>query len=221
MRKIVLSIVFVISVFALSAQNVAKVKDTKEVTWFGVDFTQAKMVGSETEDFTNPKAIVDKHFEGWNLLFLNEVKKYNLERTFRKKVRNKVSQVTELNKAVDPAQLVTYDHNRLNPKDIEAIVAQYKNEEGGMGLTFAVENFEKAKSTVRFYVVFFDIATGEVLLSEYVESKAIGGITFKNYWASGFYYAMRRVKKEYPIWIKTDKKALKEAAKAKEIEGKE
>lgn len=200
MKNIILLLVVVLVALNASSQNIEKVKETKEVTWFGLDFTQAKMIGSPKVDFTDPEAIVTRYYEWWNVLFINEAGKYNLSKTFKKKVKNKISIVIEANAKVDPTTIVTYDANELSDEGVISMIEKFKGQGEGMGLFFAIQHFEKASSLIRFNVVFFDIQSGEVLLSQPGVAKPTAGFGFRNFWANGFYNALRDIKKEYPLW---------------------
>lgn len=206
MKKITLIVAVVLITLGVNAQNFEKVYNTKEVTWYGLDFTNAKMVGSPNVDFTDPDAIVNRYYEWWNLLFLNEAKKYNLSKTFKKKVANKISIAIEANTKIDPSTIVTYDHNALTKDDLNTMVNKFKGQGDGMGLFFAIQHFEKANDLIRFYVVFFDIKSGEVLLAQPGAGKIMSGFGFRNRWANAFYNSLRDIRKEYPEWGQEEKK---------------
>jgi len=95
---------------------------------------------------------------------------------------------------------VTYDINKLTEADLKEYVAQYSAEAEGVGLLFAVENFDKTAKRVRLHAVFFDVQSHEILKTQYYEQKVTGGFGFRNYWASGIYQVIKRMKKDYPNW---------------------
>lgn len=181
------------------AQNVEKLKSADEVIWFGLDFTKAKMIGSTEAGFSDPDAIVNHFFEGWNNLVINEPKKYYLAKALSKNIKNNISTVADRNKEVPVDGLVTYDVNKLTEEDLKDLVKNYSADEG-VGLLFAVENFEKAAQKVRLYAVFFDVQSHEILKTHYYDKKVSGGFGFRNYWASGIYQVIKQMKKDYPKW---------------------
>jgi hypothetical protein len=159
------------------------------------------MVGTNV-DFSEPEKIVSQFMPGWNKLFLDEPKKYDLEGTFKKKMVNDLTKVTESNAAIDHLKLVTDKANTVTAEDVAGVVKNYAGSEG-IGLLFVVENFDKAAEQVRFWVVIFDVKTQEVMLAQKTEGKVTGGFGFRNYWASGFYSAFKEMKSLYPKWLKS------------------
>ena len=185
---------------ATSAQDVDKLKSANEVIWFGLDFTKAKMIGSTDAGFTNPDAIVNQFFGSWNHLILNEPKKYDLAGALSKSIKNDIKTVEKRNAEVAVEGLVTYDINKLTEADLKEYVAQYSAEGEGIGLLFAIENFDKTAKKVRLYAVFFDVQSHEILKTQYYQQNATGGFGFRNYWASGIYQVIKKMKKDYPTW---------------------
>ena len=185
---------------ATSAQDVEKLKSANEVIWFGLDFTKAKMIGSTDAGFTNPDAIVNQFFGSWNHLVLNEPKKYDLAGALSKSIKNDIKTVEKRNAEVAVEGLVTYDINKLTEDDLKEYVAQYSAEGEGVGLLFAIENFDKTAKRVRLYAVFFDVQSHEIIKTQYYEQKVTGGFGFRNYWASGIYQVIKKMKKDYPTW---------------------
>lgn len=200
MRKIAFIVLVSLIGLNLQAQNFEKVKNEANITWFGLDFTHVKLIGS-SQDFSNPEAIVNNYFTSWNTLIVKEYKKYNLSEAFRKKIDNNIGKSVALNETVSPENLVTFDKNKLSADDIKKIAAKYKQaESNGVGLIFAVENLDKLTSVIRFYIVFIDIKTGNMLYSKYIEGDVKYGIGFRNYWANGFYHGIQKIKKTYLSW---------------------
>ncbi len=185
---------------ATSAQNVEKLKSADEIVWFGMDFTKAKMIGSTDAGFSDPDAIVNQYFDAWNHLVLNEAKKYDLAGALSKTIKNDIKTVEKRNDEVAVEGLVTYDVNKLTDEDLKAYVANYTAEGEGVGLLFAIENFDKTAGKVRLYAVFFDVQSHEIIKTQYYEQKATGGFGFRNYWASGIYQVIKQMKKDYPRW---------------------
>ncbi len=57
-------------------------------------------------------------------------------------------------------------------------------------LLFVAENLHKVDQTGSYYVVFFDMASKEIIDSEHKVGKA-SGIGFRNYWAGSIYNVMK------------------------------
>ncbi len=194
-------VILLFAMIGLQAQNRSKIESAANFTWYGIDFSMAQMVGTDV-DFNEPAKIVSQFMPGWNKLFLDEPKKYDLEGTFKKKMVNDLSKVTERNAAVDYLKLVTDKANTVSAEDVAGVVKNYGGGDG-IGLLFVVENFDKAAGQVRFWVVIFDVKTQEVMLAQKTTGKVGSGFGFRNYWASGFYSAFKEMKSLYPKWLKS------------------
>jgi hypothetical protein len=85
----------------------------KSMTFFGVDFSLAKMVGSE--GFKDP-AGVKQLFNVWNGLFKVEADKYDLSKPFKKdKVDFDFTNVEKRNAAVSTEGLITNNDYSISP----------------------------------------------------------------------------------------------------------
>ncbi|MBS4014350.1 MAG: hypothetical protein KGZ97_11440 [Bacteroidetes bacterium] len=203
MKKLVLIILVLLAMpLASNAQSASSVFNTHEVTWFGVDFSNAKFIGPE--GFSNPVEIVDRFFDSWNNLVVSEQKKYDIKKHFRKRyVEYDLSIVKERNSSVDPDDLVleSYESHELSMEDIRQIISEYNSNRSGLGLVFIVETFNKPRDLGTMYVTFFDIKTGKVLFTEKLSGKA-GGIGLRNYWASSIHKVFIESGKQYGKWKK-------------------
>ena len=187
------SLLFVVLIFsffsgAIQAQDKKKAIDEKNITWFGVDFTLARFT-LVTED---PAAIVSTSLKAINTLILAEPDKYNLKKFFSKsEVTPDVDMVNERNSKIDPSILVVPDKYSINPEDIKKVISSYDTKgKTGTGLVFVAENLHKVEETGSYYVVFFDIASKEIIDSEHKVGKA-AGIGFRNYWTGSAYNVMK------------------------------
>ncbi|MDW7693454.1 hypothetical protein R9C00_01770 [Flammeovirgaceae bacterium SG7u.111] len=188
------------------AQTNVQVLTARSITWGGLDFSKAKMIGSE--GFSDPDDITDNYFDKWNKLIVNEASKYNFGEAYKKdKVVNDLSVATEQNATVDASELVTEEDYSFSSGELEEIVSKYKGigEGDGTGLIYVIESFNKTEEASSIYLVFFDLATGEILHSKkYTE--APGGFGLRNYWAGAIGRTIKVSEKDY-------KKALKSMRK--------
>jgi len=81
--------IFIILLFVISfanSQNLKTILLNKkyEIDFIGIDFSQAKLVGT-TSDFKNPKRIIKDYFPRWNNMFHIDSDKYKLTKYFYKK----------------------------------------------------------------------------------------------------------------------------------------
>ena len=206
MKKYFVLMFIFLTGWSISAQKtISDVFDNGEMVWFGLDFSQAQfvdVVGSEDDD-----EIKNKWIPSWNALIINESKKYDMGKFFKKKsVINDLASVKAANQLMDESEAVLDSSTPFeDPTQIIAsVVKNYKEGEqtSGLGLVFIVEYFDKSILEGAFYVTFFDIATKKVLLSERMVQPP-AGFGVRNYWAGTIYNSLRLIdKKEWKNWKK-------------------
>ena len=77
----------------------------KEVLWVGINFSQAKFTRN---GFNFTQEIMHHYFHEWNMLILNDQKKYDIRMSFRKPVMQyDLSVVTKLNKSLKVNDVLT------------------------------------------------------------------------------------------------------------------
>ncbi|MBY0426447.1 MAG: hypothetical protein K2Q22_12475 [Cytophagales bacterium] len=207
-----LSISFILSVcIGLSisqAQTKSDIFKANEITWYGVDFTKAKLVGSfsqisnaGTKDGDDIKI---KYFPGWNNVIVSEPKKYTLEKFFHVNyVPVNMELVSKFNSDVDGSKLISINSvsNSLSDQDLQNVSRNYANKGKGIGVLFVVELFDKYQEMGVIDVVYFQESTGNVLLTKRLTGKA-QGFGLRNYWAASIYNVFMGVKKEWKKWAK-------------------
>lgn len=176
-----------------------KIFSTDEIVWAGIDFSEAKLIGSE--GFTNPYDVKNRFFNSWNNLILTESDKYNIKEFYKKdKVINDLSVVNERNEMPDPDDLVINESYSFENGTVESIVKAYdlEKKEEGVGLVYIVESFDKTGVMATINVVFFDIGSKKVLWKEQYHEKP-GGFGLRNYWAGAILKVMKRSKEDYEM----------------------
>lgn len=191
MKKVLLA-VFCFSISVLCFGQNAKVQeDIKDVTFFGVDFSLAKSYGTaETiSQFTEA-------FQRINGLFITEAQKYDVAKYFKKNVtETAVRQLEDVNQNIDKdtffANSGTYE---ISEKELaEEIKSLPLNEAKGTGLIFVAELLNKPNNQGTYHIVFFDIASREILDTWKASGKA-KGFGLRNYWAGSIYDIMQNLK---------------------------
>jgi hypothetical protein len=201
MKTICTSILLLLCTYAAIAQkNTDVIATDKPITWLGLDFTMARFIGEATQ-FKEAGEITtsdmkDKYFPGWNNLFINEEKKYNVAKYVNRESVSHAPEVTEAaNNKVTKAFFSDSpdDYSRLSEADITGAVKKY-NFKGrkGVGLLFFVEGMSKGKAKASAWVTFVDMGTKAVLETRRVTGDA-GGIGFRNYWAKAFLDILKKV----------------------------
>lgn len=183
MKKIILFISI------LSVSFIAVAQNNDAIVWFGLDFTQARLIGAE--GFTDVQKIKDYYFNEWNNVVVAESDKYNISKYFAKSTVNRDLTICERrNKTVNVSTLVTNNSYTLDRANIDKVIKDYKSKESGVGLVFIVESFDKTKEKAFIYVTTFDIASKKVIKSVKVEGSAVG-FGFRNYWLGAIANVMK------------------------------
>jgi len=172
-----------------------------EIIWYGLDFSKAKMIGSD--GFKNPSELKSKLFNVLNNEICTNTDKFDLKSVFVKdKVINDLSLTDKLNESIDVTNIVT-DNNyyAIQPDEIDGIVKNYNTKaKEGIGLVFIIESFDKTSATCNLYVTFFDISTKKVLLKERMDGHA-GGAGIKSFWFNSLYNIFKEIEnKKYNKW---------------------
>jgi len=170
---------------ALHNENSEFIKNTTSMTWYGIDFSNVKLIGDK--GFEDPEKIRDEYFNSINKIVVSESSKYDLHKTFYKtNVEIDSLIIEERNLQIDLETMLAGDVNStslINIDDIPLIISEYNTEEKeGLGLVFIMKSLEKDDKKARMFVTFFDIKSKDVLLTQEFEGKA-GGFGFRNYWA--------------------------------------
>ena len=173
-----------------------------EITWLGIDFTQAKFIGSafqfkDAGEITNGE-FRDKYVPSWNQLFINEQKKYDVAKTVKRSEVKYAMDVTEkANNSIkgnffsdDPN-----DYKKLDEQKVANIIKNYDFQgKSGIGMLFVIDGMSKSKEEASGWVTFVDMKSKKVLLTEYKTGKA-GGFGFRNYWAKSFQNILKAAEK--------------------------
>lgn len=185
---------------ALSAQPVDVFK-TPTVTFFGLDFSQAKFIGY---GFNNQELIKDRVIEQWNMLLASEQSKYNIKNAFSKKeVIYDIKRIKKINDAIENQLLFpdsTIALTLIKPEEIRTHINQLETSGyKGLGLLLVVDYFSKEQENADIVVVFFDIEQKQILLQKRM-SGSPGGVTFRNYWAGAINEIIENCGRAYKKW---------------------
>jgi hypothetical protein len=171
-----------------------------DITWLGIDFSQTKFIGSATQ-FKDAGEITsaefrDKYIPGWNQLFLDEQKKYDVAGAVKRAEVKYAMEVTEKSNNSIKGNFFSNDPNdykKLDEQKIENLVKSYDFQGNkGIGLIFFIDGMSKAKDEASGWITFVDMNSKKVLHTEYKTGKA-GGFGFKNYWAKSFHNILKGV----------------------------
>lgn len=161
---------------------------TREILWVGINFSKAKFTRNGF-DFT--QEILQHYFHEWNMLILNDQKKYDIRMSFRKPVMQyNLSTVTKLNKSLKSNDIIVKNISSKNVYSDEQMLEYASQLELPdtlpYSLMFVVESFDSMVKTAAIWVVITKTETHEVVLCEKFLKKP-GGIGVRNYWARTIY----------------------------------
>lgn len=200
---------------ALSSQNIAKdIFQAKEIVWYGLNFTEAKMVGSFDQAFgagdAGASEIKTRWMPSWNALIVTEPQNYKLKEAFDKEsIYYDIAPSEKANQSVKTSELMRLNAYSFDDpqKAIKAALSRMGTGEkkAGIGATFVVESFNKTTDEATVYVVLFDIKTKAVLISEKISGKPTG-IGLRNFWAGAMKQVIKQIQKTYyPKWQAANK----------------
>ncbi len=197
MKKQFLLLSFIL-VFSLAMKEPdPKIFSSPTLICCGLDFSEAKCIGAA--GFTEPDKIVDLYFDNWNDLVLTERDKYDVQEFYEKANQvNDLSVVEERNDMPKVEGLVINNAYSFEDGQVEKMIKSYdlKDNDEGLGLVYIVEALNKVEKEAAIYVVFFDIASKEILWQKkYSENAA--GFGFRNYWAGAIHNTMQASGKDY------------------------
>lgn len=179
-----------IVILSVSFSILAFAQESNEITWFGLDFSKAKLVGSV--GFSDPAQIQSYYFNTWNSVIVTENEKYSISKYYKKPtVKTNLDIAKARNSKVVVSSLVTDNSYTITEKDVEAVVKNYKSKDGGEGLVMVVESFSKTDELAYIYVVRFDAKSGKILEIKKQTGKA-SGIGIRNYWLGAILNVMKK-----------------------------
>jgi hypothetical protein len=213
MNKIICLLAFIGLTVVCKAQYTAKdVFSKDDIVWYGLDFSKAQMIGQFDQGagagMATGSDLKSTYVPRWNNLIVDEGKKYDLKRFFRKvTVYNELNVVEKSNQKIDPDHFIIHnEYNFANAgKIVQDIISNYTagDKKEGLGVVFIVEYFDKEARQGSFYVTFFDIATKKVLFTEHMFGKA-GGFGLRNYWAASIFSVLKEIDEHaYKRWSET------------------
>lgn len=197
MKKNLLLLTAVIFALGLSAQEVGKVWSHPNMTWFGADYTLAKVIGLED----SPHKIRDEYFKAWNDVTIE----MDMAKMFEKKAVYKDNMaITKQNLARETETLNKPAEKELTEETVAARVKEMPTgtKKDGLGLVFIVQSVDKTAGQEVVYVTFFDIATRKVLWVKKMTGK-LSGKDPKNLGGTGIKDIFSKIEKtEFKAWRK-------------------
>ena len=164
----------------------------QDVVFYGFDMTYLKMTDPTKQG--HGVEIVQKYYETWNddltnhLILIKDIRK-----GLDKKTMFVGRSVFPNYRFMDYQNFVIANNYCIPFTDLEKIVKSYAlAEKKGLGMVIVLENFNNEGEYSLIWVVFFDIATREILFAAEVSGKASGGKMDKK-WTEGVKQAFTKM----------------------------
>lgn len=175
-----------------------------DITWLGLDFSQAKFMGPASQfkdagEISNEE-FRDKYTVSWNQLFIDEQKKFNVaEMVHHPDVKYALEVTAKVNGNIkrEIFGASPNDFKTLDEKKIGDLVSKYDFQgKTGTGVLIFVEGMSKGMGEAGGWVTMVEMKTKKVLLTTYKVGKA-GGFGFRNYWAKSWANMLKEAKSDF------------------------
>lgn len=208
MKPLLTLVIMASSLFSL-AQKKYSAKDlftSQEIVWYGIDYSKARFIGSFAQfkdaGEVDERTLVNSYFPGWNLVIIREPAKYNIARFFKKDfANNDLTAVTKINRETKPDGIMQENDYTLDATLLPAMIKKYSGGERkeGLGVVFIAEGYNHTRERGSYYVVVFDIASKQILISEKYAVEP-GGFGVKSYWISTALKTLEAISRDYDNW---------------------
>jgi len=205
MKKIVATLFCSLIILSLSAQKAEDLFSSgTKVTWLGLDFSHIKLIGEFSQvggaGDASPQAIKNTFFPAWNMLIVNEQKKYDVKGMIKKEeIGYDIDMMMALNAKtpVDSMESSSYTNPNYTIDNIKKFVSKYNLEgKNGIGIAFIVESFNKPAEEAYIHFVALNMSTKEVLIHQRIKGKPMG-FGLRNYWAGAIYNVIKDIRGDY------------------------
>lgn len=207
MRKTCILFILALVGNSLWGQDSKAIFSSKEIVWYGLDFSKAHFVGSFDQGFGYLTAsgydMKTKWIPEWNGIIVREPANFDFKKAFKKdNIKYNLNPLAKVNQTIDAIECMSFTTEKISRTTIDSLVANYPDSDikEGIGVSFIVENFDKTTETASVYVTFFDIKTKKVLLCNLLIGKP-SGVTLRNFWLGAIKDIIKQItKKEYNKW---------------------
>lgn len=172
MKKQFLLIAALLCTMFTNAQTLEDMKNSETMTWYGIDFTVAKLqnFGSFMTDnsvkFGLPRWTMHPFGE-------DDLKKFK-GKYDKKTIVIFDAQAAKRNKERDYAAQMTTEAYELNMDSLQNVVSQYEMKGTGYGLMYIVESFEYRKKKSNVWVVYINEADKKIIDARKVTKETYG-----------------------------------------------
>ena len=192
MKKLLLTLLIGMSCLVGNAQNKFNLSEVNSIVNFGIDYSLAKVFGGKDSGYQYWVTYADI-----NELFVSKSKTFDVGKRLGIPVEVvSLQAVNEVNKKINPDQIITTDTNYM-PTDAEIAEAVKKlpilSQEEKYGIVMVCLFMNKAEDRATYQFVIFNTKTKEILEQWTSSGKALG-IGLKNYWSLSVLNAIKKTK---------------------------
>lgn len=179
---------------------------SNKLIWYGIDYTHVHLIGGIIS-FTDTTKIRDFYFNTWNQLVVNEYKKFNVRKWFKKDdVNYCLDYVLSENVKPKMKSLMINQPQTISDETIEMILSKVNTPDAcdsGIGAIVIMENMVKLNNNYAYksiyspkkgyasmIVVVFDTEDKRIIGTQRIKGK-VAGVGFRNNWANTIYKAFK------------------------------
>lgn len=205
---ILIAVCLGINLHAQDFKNFLKDKNA-ETYWLGIDYSQMVFVGDGFENINENQGgdkslLKDRFFDSWNDVVVNEEKRYDWAKAFKKnKIENAIASTKKRNKNANLNAIFVSDLQKLGKAKVENYIKNLSFDKNtGYGILIVMESMDKSKELGTYYLAIINLSNKKILHTEYFEEKA-GGFGFRNYWIKPVHFGITKIQKTlYKQWLK-------------------
>ena len=192
MRKILTICVILLSCLSLTAQDKLNLSDVKSLTFYGIDFSLAKVYGGKDTGHQYWTTYADI-----NELFIDKPKTFSVEKRLGIPVDViSLQAVNQVNKDINPDKIKIDTPTYMpTPEQINTAIQNLpilsQEEKIGMVIIALFLNKEDNRGTYQF--VIFNTKNREII-EQWTNSGAGMGYNLKSYWGVSVYNAIKKIK---------------------------
>ena len=146
---LLISFPFIWSVAFLNAQTLTDVARSKELTWYGIDFSQARFLNFSSSQMIGEITGADKNY---------------VQKQYKKNIlKTDFSTSKKRNSALDYSKLMSNAAYEIDAETVKKVVAEYDINGTGYGMLFVVESFENTRRMGFIWIAYFNKADKKII----------------------------------------------------------
>ena len=192
MRKILTICVILLSCLSLTAQDKLNLSDVKSLTFYGIDFSLAKVYGGKDTGHQYWTTYADI-----NELFIDKPKTFSVEKRLGIPVDViSLQAVNQVNKDINPDKIKIDTPTYMpTPEQINTAIQNLPilSQEVKIGMVIIALFLNKEDNRGTYQFVIFNTKTRDII-EQWTNSGAGMGYNLKSYWGVSVYNAIKKIK---------------------------